>query len=190
MILLNNISKVYGSGGAKTTVLHDISMEINGAWHVIENFDHTGPFVDRSFIVPVNLPSSHSGQVRFRFSTGYQFWEVDHVYADFTQNEPLEANILSPSEVMDEHGNDLSAEVELDDDHYVVQEEIGNALQLWFNVSDDEAQNVKYFLYVKGYYNHKWERNQLPNYFELWKFRNPLYYSQFSRQRFARQVPR
>jgi hypothetical protein len=162
-----------------------ISMEVNGEWQVIEHFDHTGPFVDRSFIVPVDLHGAHSGKVTFRFSTGYQFWEIDDVFADFSENEALQVSILSPVEASDDHGNDLSAAIELDDDQYVIQEEMGNALQLTFDVSDGVAQHPAYFLYIKGYYNHKWERNQLPNYFELWKFRDPLYYSEFSRKRFT-----
>ncbi len=59
MISLKNISKVYGSGGAKTTVLHDITMEIKeGEFIAIMGPSGSGKSTLLNILGTLDVPSS------------------------------------------------------------------------------------------------------------------------------------
>jgi len=65
-------------------------------------------------------------------------------------------------------------------------------MELGFDASDHipDSGHISVFLHSKGYYEHKRDFSGVANYYELFKFREPGYFSQFSQDEYNRLLER
>ena len=164
-----------------------VYMKVKGQWKPVENIMTVGPLAARDFIIPLDLRNVTGDKVEIKLETGFMFWEVDYASIDFTDKTNLTVNTYFPESAYDNNENDWSRELSSIDNKYMAQLKTGEATELIFNVSksaksDDTDQSV--FLYTRGYYSLIREFKGAPKLTELYKFKQPGYFSDFSKEQY------
>ncbi len=163
--------------------------ETEGGWMYIDDFDIVGPIINGRDLV-MNIPENLSGEQtrRIKLVTGYLFWDLNYAGLDYSPNEVMEKRIIKASTVTNQDGIDQRSNILHDDSVYLEQLQTGNFATLQFNTEliADQGSEVSNILSIKGYYEHVRDYKGDPNNAELFKFREPGYYSDFSRSTFNR----
>ena len=162
-----------------------IYLKQNGEWELVDYLYTVGPLASRDFVVPVDLTSIAGQDVEIKVETGFMFWELDYASMDFSPDMELPVTILNPAQALDTRSKDWTAELQQKDDQYLIQLSAGDMTELVYNTKpslDNYIQSV--FLHTSGYYELIREFDGLPKITELYKFKQPGYFAEYSRARY------
>jgi hypothetical protein len=159
-----------------------IYLKQNNQWELVDRLFTVGPLALRDFVVPVDLSKVDSDQVEIKIETGFMFWELDYVGMDFTEDQQLKIGYFKPIEAFGTGSIDWTKALEAVDKQYMVQEEVGEVTEIIYREMKPTNDNQKTcFLHTNGYYELIREFDGLPKIVELNKFKEPGYFSEFSR---------
>lgn len=132
-----------------------------------------GPLAFRESVVTLDLSDNYSDEVEVKLSSGFMFWEIDYAAIDYSENELIETEVLSPESATDELNNNVIAAVSTEDGNYLNQPEIGNVATIVYksNRKADTSLRQTYILETKGYYEHIRNFQHEPDFAFLKQFR-------------------
>ena len=162
-----------------------VSIYANDKWVEVEQIQPIGPLAAaRDVVIPVDLSGISGENIKVKLSTGFYFWEVDYAGMDYSPDEPIETKYATPSFAEFNAHNVSNGALNNDDSLYVVQNNVGDVLDLKFATQFNSDIETMVFLEVSGYYTHIREFKTLPEFETLKTFRNPGRLSEFSRELF------
>jgi hypothetical protein len=166
-----------------------LSIFINkdGKWLMVDYLFTVGPLASRDFVIPINLCDISGKEVEIKVETGFMFWELDYAGMDFSENVKFQVDILKPSLAIGSNFVDWTSALENTDDYFMTQESIGDVTEIIFKASPQRKDQVQtIFLHTCGYYELIRDFKGLPEISELNKFKEPGYFSEFSRDEYMK----
>lgn len=170
-------------------IMLDVFVKTDEGWEYVDFLHTIGPMASRDFVIPIDLTKVTGETVEIKIETGFMFWDVDCAKMDFSVAAPLTVSYLKPSLVIDHEGNDHTAVLANDDEQYLVQANVGDVAELHYpaiQITTGQKQTV--FLHSKGYYEPIRTFTGMPNLTKLYKFKNPKYLSQFSKEMYLEYI--
>jgi hypothetical protein len=154
----------------------------NGEWELVDYLMTVGPMASRDFAIPIDLEKYPGEEIEIKLETGFMFWEVDQVAMDFTGSADLSITHLQPLSAFGTDQEDWKAALEKVDEKYMAHEDIGKVTELRYAVPPVPTGQVQSaFLHTRGYYELIREFTGFPKIAQLNKFKDPAYFSTFSR---------
>lgn len=153
----------------------EVSVKTKEGWKKVIDITTIGPLAAREMVVPVELPATDEPVTEIKLSAGFMFWEIDYAAMDFTSENIISVQKLSPRKATDETGKNVLSQLEKEDGHYLEQPEIGNAATLVYKTkpNTDISKTQTYILHAKGYYEHIRDFKNKPDVLFLSQFRQP-----------------
>ena len=164
-----------------------VYVEAGHGWQLAETIPTIGPLAARDLVVPLDFASATTGQVRVKLECGFMFWEVDYAALDCSPNAPVQLEKCRLTSATTERGADARAQLAADDALYLSQPRPGVAVSLTYQSAlPGPAANSRrtVFLRTKGYYEHIRDFRGLPNLPELYAFRKPGRFVEFSKEKY------
>jgi hypothetical protein len=163
----------------------------NGEWKLIDYLLTVGPLASRDFVIPIDLSNHHSDEVEIKMETGFMFWEMDFVGMDFSENQNISTTNQKPTLAFGTGSMDWTSALEEKDNQYMAQENVGEVTEVVFRaMKAQEGFEQTCFLHTSGYYELIRKFEGLPKLTELSKFKQPGYFSEFSRIRYLHVLDR
>lgn len=159
----------------------------NGQWELVDYLFTVGPLAAREFVIPIDLQKYPGEEIEIKIETGFMFWQIDQIAMDFTPNTDLSIRHLRPLTAFGTGHQDWVFALEKTDGQYMAQERVGEVTELSFAVPpipDGQVQSA--FLHTRGYYELIRDFTGLPELLELNKFKDPSYFSAFSRANYLK----
>lgn len=159
----------------------------NDEWKLIDYLFTVGPLASRDFVIPVDVSDLYGEEVEIKIETGFMFWELDYVAMDFSEDNDYEVSIVKPSMAIGTGLKDWRSDLLSTDHQYMIQKNVGEVTELIFKTPlslKNQTQTV--FLHTRGYYELIRDFTGVPELMELNKFKEPGYFSDFSRERYLR----
>jgi len=157
-----------------------VFVERNGKWVFFDYFNVAGPMAMKEDVLAVDLAGTGEGPVRIKLVTGNQFWDIDYIGWDQTENVPVKFHRVSPIYAINQDGMDELPGLLADDDKYYVQPVTGNQVDLRFPVPANQESGRTIILHSKGWYQKLVESKGIPNVFLLQSFRKSNQLARFS----------
>jgi hypothetical protein len=165
-----------------------VRMKIGTDWALIDHFYMVGPLGERELILPLDLSEHHGDQVEIQLSTGFNFWNLNYAAMDFSEKSAVPFHTIPISELNGSTKQDKEA-LAFDDEKYLEQKKTGDKVELHFQTVDvPSGKSQSVFLHCKGYYEHVRHFKGKPDIAELEKFKEPGYFSEFSRMEYLKKV--
>jgi hypothetical protein len=164
-----------------------VSIKNGNDWQLAGYIFPVGPLGERDIVLPLNLSNHNGNIIEIKLSSGFQFWDINQVALDFSENLNLHMQKCKVSGIDMEHM--ASFQSILDDDMDYLITENGDAVDIYFDqpdVSSNMKQSV--FLHVKGYYEYSFDSKAEPDLVALKKFDEPGYFSDFSKMLYQKQL--
>jgi hypothetical protein len=164
-----------------------VYVENGQTWQLVETIPTVGPLAARDMVVPLDLPTSSSRQVRIKLACGFMFWEVDYAALDCSANEPVQLEKCAPKVALTEQGRDVHQQLLLDDSLYLKQLHPGAVVSLRYDPrlpAPGTGERRTAFLHTKGYYEHVREFSGLPDVPALLAFRQAGRFVEFSKEKY------
>ncbi|MBF9236576.1 hypothetical protein I2I05_04125 [Hymenobacter sp. BT683] len=166
-----------------------VYVETNEGWQLIETIPTVGPLASRDLVVPLPLAATASGEVRVKLECGFMFWEVDYAALDYSPNAEVQLDNCRLTSATTERGTDARAALMADDADYLKQLRPGTAVSLTYETTlpaPDAQSRRTTFLRTKGYYEHIRDFQGLPNLPELYAFKKPGRFIEFSKEQYRK----
>ena len=164
-----------------------VYVETVRGWRLVENIPLVGPLAARDLVVPLDLTDAAPGPVRVKLEAGFMFWEVDYAALDASPDQRVTIEKCRPQTAPDEHGLDQRDNLAAADAQYLEQPHPGMEVTLNYQcqlVAPATQPLRSVFLRTKGYYEHIRHYEGLPNLPELYAFRKPGRFMEFSREKY------
>ena len=160
-----------------------VFIETQDGWKFLDYFNVVGPLASRDMVMPIDLSAATGDTVRLKVQTGFMFWELDYAALDFSENVDVQVTRLRARTAMDERGEDVSAMLSATDNHYLIQSEIGNSVNLQYTGSGSKKTQTA-FLHSRGYYEYIREYQTWPDINALKSFRKKGEFTRFSKKKY------
>jgi len=159
-----------------------IYLKTNHEWKLIEKIKTVGPMAMRNIVVPLTLENvERLDKIQIKLETGFMFWEVDYVGIDYSKNIDMKPIYISPSNAIDQYGNDVTLLLNKPDENYFSQPNIGDEAIVNFQVAPcNENQEKSIFLHNRGYYNYIRDYKGVPDIDKLKSFKEKNTFTRFS----------
>jgi hypothetical protein len=164
-----------------------VYVEAGRGWQLVETIQTVGPLASRDLVVPISFAPDAGRKVRVKLECGFMFWEVDYAALDYSPNTPVQLENCRLASALTERGADARAQLASDDADYLKQLRPGTAVALTYESrlpKPDAKTSRTAFLRTKGYYEHIREFEGLPQVAELYTFRKPGRFVEFSKERY------
>ncbi|MCR8668315.1 hypothetical protein NO995_11530 [Aestuariibaculum sp. M13] len=155
-------------------------------WVLVERINTVGPMTMRNLVVPIQCNNISGDKLQVKFETGFNFWEVDYVAVDFTDNLSLNQEYIKPSLALDQLGKNVTKLLVDKDEIYLKQPNIGDEVEVYFPVNKvvEEELTQTFFLKNRGYYNYIRDYTGVPDFDSLKSFREKNTFTRFSEQQY------
>ncbi|SFQ50889.1 hypothetical protein [Hymenobacter arizonensis] len=164
-----------------------VYVETAQGWQLAETIPTIGPLASRDLVVPLAFAANDTHHLRVKLECGFMFWEVDYAALDCSPNAPVQLDNCRLISATTERGADAKAALAADDANYLQQFRPGTAVSLAYETklpAPDAQTRRTTFLRTKGYYEHIRDFKGLPNLPELYAFKKPGRFIEFSKERY------
>ncbi|MBC6989684.1 hypothetical protein [Hymenobacter sp. BT491] len=164
-----------------------VYVETKQGWQLVEHIPTVGPLAARDLLIPIDLANVTSSQVRVKLEAGFMFWELDYAALDSSPDQPITLEKCLPQRAIDEKGIDQRDNLAATDGRYLQQLQPGTEVTLSYQTkrAAPAAQTRRTaFLHTRGYYEHIRRYEGLPNLPELYAFRKPGRFVEFSKEKY------
>jgi hypothetical protein len=164
-----------------------VYVEAGHGWQLAETIPTIGPLASRDLVVPLDFAANATGQVRVKLECGFMFWEVDYAALDCSPNAPVQLDNCRLTSARTERGTDVRAQLAADDAEYLSQPRPGSIVSLTYESrlpQPDAGTCRTAFLRTKGYYEHIRYFKGMPNLPELYAFKKPGRFIEFSKEKY------
>ena len=164
-----------------------VYVETTQGWQLVENIPLVGPLAARDLVVPLDLTEVAPGPLRVKLEAGFMFWEVDYAALDAGPEQPTTLERCRPQTALDEHGLDQRDNLAAVDAEYLRQPHPGMEVTLHYQSALAAPATQPWrstFLRTRGYYEHIRHYEGLPNLPELYAFRKPGRFMEFSAEKY------
>jgi hypothetical protein len=156
-------------------------------WQPAGSLPSVGPLAARDLVVPVDFRLvAGQKEVKLKISGGFMFWELDYAAMDFSPDVPAHAEEYSLQAALTEKGEEMAGRLRQADTRYLEQDKPGTSVELSFEAPAPQTPGMArtFFLRTRGYYEHVREYDGLPDMAELYTFRRPGRFIEFSREKY------
>ena len=164
-----------------------VYLETNRGWQLVEHIPMVGPLAARDLVVPLDLSNVPGPEVRVKIEAGFMFWEVDYAALDASPEQPTAVEKCRPTTALDEAGRDQRDNLAAADGQHLRQLHPGTEVTLAYRPKPTTSTALTQrssFLRTRGYYEHIREYQGLPNLPELYGFRKPGRFIEFSKEKY------
>ncbi len=164
-----------------------VYVEAGQGWQLAETIPTIGPLAARDLVVPLDFAANATGQVRVKLECGFMFWEVDYAALDCSPNRPVLLDCCRLQSAVTERGLDARAQLAATDGQYLQQLRPGTAVTLAYETAlpaPAAGTRRTAFLHTRGYYEHIRDFKGLPNLPELYAFKKPGRFVDFSKEKY------
>lgn len=164
-----------------------VYVETGHGWQLAETIPTVGPLAARDVVVPLDFSAAPAGPVRVKLACGFMFWEVDYAALDCSPNAPVQLDKCRLRSATTERGADARAQLAAADTLYLRQPRPGAVVSLAYTSglpAPTAGTRRTAFLHTRGYYEHIREFKGLPNLPELYAFRKPGRFVEFSKEKY------
>jgi hypothetical protein len=166
-----------------------VHLQTEAGWQLVEAVPSVGPLAARDLVIPIDLTGLASQQnIKLKLSGGFMFWELDYAAMDFSPNVAVEVKKHPLQRALTEKGKEVLSQLQQADDQYLEQDKPGTSVTLAFGASAPKGAHASrsFFLRTRGYYEHVREYNGMPDMAELYSFRKPGRFIEFSKEKYRK----
>ncbi len=152
-----------------------VSAKYGNEWQVNSGITTVGPLAFREMVIPLTLTEEHSDSVQVKLSSGFLFWEIDKAEMDFSPDNEVMIERLTPVKAVDENNKNVLHLLAGADNSFHVQPDVGNVTTITFRPGTPANKEYikSYFLHSRGYYEHKRSFQTKPDLQFLMQFKQP-----------------
>lgn len=164
-----------------------VYVETGQGWQLVESIPTIGPLAARDLVVPLDFVAASGSQVRVKLACGFMFWEVDYAALDCSPNVAVQIEKAAPQSALTEQGTELKAALASADAQYLKQLHPGTVATLTYKThlpAPDSRTRRTVFLHTRGYYEHIRDFKGMPNLPELYSFKKPGRFIEFSKEKY------
>jgi len=161
-----------------------VSIERNGKWEFVDFFNVTGPMAAKEDVMAIDLSGILGESVRLKLEYGFKFWEIDYAALDFSGNNQVSKHIANFKSAIDSKKGDVMELMAMSDTLYYVQPEIGDEVNMNFELPEPVDASRSVILHSKGYYKILLESDAEQQTGYLLTFRKKGRFSEFSNEVF------
>lgn len=164
-----------------------VYLETPQGWQLVENIPLVGPLAARDLVVPLDLVQVGPDALRVKLEAGFMFWEVEYAALDARPEQPATLEKCRPQTALDEHGRDQRDHLAAVDAQYLRQPHPGMEITLHYQsalAAPATQPRRSAFLRTRGCYKHIRHYEGLPNLPELYAFRKPGRFMEFSAEKY------
>ncbi|MCC6281458.1 MAG: hypothetical protein IT262_12705 [Saprospiraceae bacterium] len=155
-----------------------------GKWEKVDYFNLIGPMAFKKDVLSIDLSQVQTDFVCLRLEYGFNFWEIDEVSLDFSDDVPVLHQKLEATKAITQTGEDVSTALRSDDQQYYDQPNVGDEARVSFAAPPLQPGLARHFiLHAKGHYEIRHQpATGRPGLFKLkaWEQENAL--PRFSRE--------
>ena len=160
-----------------------VSLKTDDGWRYVDYFDLAGPIAQRDAVLAVDLAGVTGDEITVKLESGYRFWEIDSVLADFTPDTDLQAKSVSLTRAVTREGRDVTAALTSEDDTYLHQPDVGDETFLNFQLPPLAAGlSRSVILHSKGHYDILRSPQGQPDLAFVTSFKKPGRVAEYSRE--------
>ncbi|MEJ8844201.1 hypothetical protein WG954_17540 [Lacibacter sp. H375] len=150
-----------------------VSVGSESGWIKQNTLTTVGPLEFRESVIELDLTNSTTEEVAIKLSSGFMFWEIDYAAIDYSSNDMMTVEVLSPESAIDELNRNVRTAIATEDNIYLEQPQIGNVTTISFRNSNLPKKNMErsYVLEAKGYYEHIRDFKNKPDFAFLRQFK-------------------
>lgn len=161
-----------------------VYVQTKDGWTLQHEINAVGPMHYRDIVVPLDLEKVDNQTLKVRLETGFKFWDIDKVALDYSDNVKMDKMQLVPHYAMDNYGKEAVESLSIRDKQYLIQEEVGDWVQIEYQSPPMQNEARTVFLKNTGYYTYKRNFSGEPDFEALKKFRNPGHFTQFAEDQY------
>jgi len=129
-----------------------VFIEKNGKWNFVDYFNITGPMASKEDVLAIDLTDMDQETVKIKLEYGFRFWEVDYAALDFSANVPVKKHLAYFESAIDNNNMNVKDFLLASDTLYYVQPEIGDEVNMKFQLPERVDAERSIILHSKGYY--------------------------------------
>ncbi len=163
-------------------------IEKNGKWQFIDYYNIVGPIALKQDILAFDISNIKTDSLKIKLEYGNLFWEVDYAGIDYSLNIPVTQKIAQFVSAVDNKDRDVRNLLVSADMLYYVQPEIGDAVDMKFNLPEQLDVERTLILHSQGYYKIILNLTGEERKKDLLAFRKKGHFAKFSNGIFQRQM--
>jgi hypothetical protein len=162
-----------------------VFVETEKGWQYVDHFALTGNTASRDMIMEVDLAGVKTGTVNIKIESTFQFWDMDRVAMDFSNDITVTTTMIDPAVVTKNNGTANRDELLLQDKKYTHL--TGNDyVNIEFNSTKQQNENVAtLFLVSSGYYHSQPKFSSKVDLPALLQFKEKGAFDRFSRDKYS-----
>lgn len=129
-----------------------VYVEKDGSWEYQDYFNIAGPMAMRDDVLPLDASGISSGALRIKLEYGSYFWELDYVGLGLQDEEKMVKQVVQLESAVDGNRVDVKDLLISDDNKYYIQPDIGDVVEMTFQIPACTGLERSVFLHSKGHY--------------------------------------